>query len=126
MTEDLVRSKTREALAVSGNNRHDAQKILITWAVRDPQLLLGLTKPHLKAITAGFIDHMLREKTAEQGSDRGPDSLSRTAIDDIISDARVNYAQEKRKKTNVPPPKSTERQASTMRKLAAAFTKKKK
>jgi hypothetical protein len=125
MTEDIVRAKIREALTVTGNNRHDAQKLLITWAVRDQQLLLGFAKPHLKAIIAGFIDHTLRDKGGGAG-DQGPDNFSQTAIDDIVQSARLNVPQDKRRKSNLPPPKSTERQASTMRKLAAAFTKKKK
>lgn len=126
MTDDLVRTKIRDALAASGNNKHDAQKLLITWAVRDQQLLLGLTKPHLKAIVAGFVEHALREKEPHGEGDAGPDHFSQTAIDDIVTSARLNVPQDKRRKLNVPPPKSTERQASTMRKLAAAFTKKKK
>lgn len=126
MTDDLVRTKIREALAASGNNKHDAQKLLITWAVRDQQLLLGLTKPHLKAIVAGFIDHALREKSGAGSADHGPDSFSEIAIDDIVSSSKLNLPNDKRRKSSLPPPKSTERQASTMRKLAAAFTKKKK
>lgn len=125
MTDDIVRTKIREALAVTGGNKHDAQKLLITWAVRDQHLLLGLSKPHLKAIVAGFIDHAVREKTGG-GADNGPDHFSQTAIDDIVSSAKLNLPHDKRRKSTLPPPKSTERQASTMRKLAAAFTKKKK
>jgi hypothetical protein len=126
MTDDIVRTKILEALAATGNDRHDAQKLLITWAVRDPQLLLGLAKPHLKAIVSSFIDHTLREKHSSGDTDNGPDHFSRTAIDDIVSSATLNLPLEKRRQSAVPPPKSTERQASTMRKLAAAFTKKKK
>lgn len=126
MTDDIVRIKIREALAVTGNNKHDAQKMLITWAVRDQQLLLGLAKPHLKAIVATFIDHALREKSSAGEGDNGPDHFSQTAIDDIVMSAKLNVPHDKRRKSSVPPPKSTERQASTMRKLAAAFTKKKK
>ncbi len=124
MTDDIVRLKIRDALAATGGNKHDAQKLLITWAVRDQQLLLGLTKPHLKAIVAGFIDHALREKPTS--ADTGPDHFSQTAIDDIVSSAKLTLPNDKRRKSTLPPPKSTERQASTMRKLAAAFTKKKK
>lgn len=126
MTDDIVRTKIRDALAATGGNKHDAQKLLITWAVRDQQLLLGLTKPHLKAIVAGFIDHALRDKGSGGESDNGPDNFSRTAIDVIVSSAALKIQNDKRRKSTLPPPKSTERQASTMRKLAAAFTKKKK
>jgi hypothetical protein len=127
MTDDHVRLKVREALASAGGDRHDAQKLLITWAVRDPALLLGIAKPHLKAIAAGLIEHASRVK--DDGSaprDEGPDQLSRTAIDDIVASATMRVSLDKRRKSTLPPPKSTERQASTMRKLAAAFTKKKK
>ncbi|MDE1901178.1 MAG: hypothetical protein KGI37_05985 [Alphaproteobacteria bacterium] len=126
MTDSGLNGKIKEALAATGNNRHDAHKLLITWAVRDPGLLLALTKPHLKAIATGVVDHYLRHN-AEQASDDGEgDGLSRSAIDDIISSAAMRLPRDKRKMPNIPPPKSTERQASTMRKLAAAFTKKKK
>jgi len=126
MTDDYVRLKVREALAATDGERHDAQKLLITWAVRDPALLLGIAKPHLKAIAAGLIEHAARaKKSSSEPEDDGPDNLSRTAIDDIVADS-TQKPFDKRKKSHLPPPKSTERQASTMRKLAAAFTKKRK
>jgi hypothetical protein len=126
MTDEIIRTKLREALAATGNDKHDAQKLIITWAVRDQQLLLALTKPHLKAIVAGYIDHVLREKSSSGAVDSGPDNISRTAIDDIVSSTTISLQNDKRRKSTVPPPKSTERQASTMRKLAEAFSKKKK
>lgn len=126
MVDDYIRLKIKEALASTDGNRHDAQKLLITWAVRDPVLLLGMAKPHLKAIAANLIEHSLRSKPATRSSDDGPDQLPRTAIDEIVMAATLHVPLDKRKKQNLPPPKSTERQASTMRKLAAAFTKKKK
>jgi hypothetical protein len=127
MTDDYVRLKVKEALNATDGDRHDAQKLLITWAVRDPALLLGVAKPHLKAIAAALIEHAARAKPSSSDGieDEGPDSLSRTAIDDIVAQTAKNPF-DKRKKSNLPPPKSTERQASTMRKLAAAFTKKRK
>jgi hypothetical protein len=124
MTDDLVRLKIQEALASTGGNKHDAQRLLITWAVRDPQLLLGMTKPHLKAVAAALIEHATRAKPGS--ADDGPDTITRTAIDDIVAAATMKVPLDKRKKSNLPPPKATERQATTMRKLAAAFTKKKK
>jgi hypothetical protein len=125
MPESLIRAKIKEALVATGHNRHDAHKLLLTWAVRDPALLLAMTKPHLKAIAAGHIDHFLRQ-TTDADSDEGAENFSRTAIDDIVASAGLRQSGDKRRNTVVPPPKSTERQASTMRKLAAAFTRKKK
>jgi len=122
MTDDYVRAKIKDALAATAGNRHDAQKLLITWAVRDQALLLGITKPHLKAITAALVEHMIR-KGASDDADEGPDRFTKNEIDDLISatpkDKRAHHR-------SVPPPKSTERQANAMRKLAAAFTRKKK
>jgi len=121
MTDDYVRAKIKDALAATAGNRHDAQKLLITWAVRDQALLLGIAKPHLKAITAALIEHMIR-KGASADADEGPDRFSKNEIDDLVSAA----PKDKRTHRSVPPPKSTERQANAMRKLAAAFTRKKK
>jgi hypothetical protein len=124
MTDDYVRTKIDEALAATGGNKHDAQKLLITWAVRDASLLLGMSKPHLKAIATGLIDHATRAKGGTREKDSGPDQFSRTAIDDMVAEASGKRGGDKRTHRNIPPPKSTERQATTMRKLAAAFTKK--
>src|ERR1700735_3065738 len=118
MTDEYVRKKIAEALASSGNDRHDAQKLLITWAVRDQALLLGTAKPHLKAIAAALVDHAMRTK--DKKPDAGADNFSKKEIDNMISSK-----SDRRNPRHVPPPKSTERQANVMRKLAAAFTKKK-
>jgi len=126
MADSIIRAKIKEALIAAGNNRHDAHKLLLTWAVRDPALLLAMTKPHLKAIAAGHVVHYLRQQADKEGGEDGPDNLSRTAIDDILSSSALHLPHDKRKTPGLPPPKVTERQASTMRKLAAAFTRKKK
>ena len=126
MTDDHVSLKVKEALAASGGSRHDAQKLLITWAVRDHALLLGMVKPHLKAIAASLIEHATRNKASASTSDAGPDHFSKSTIEDVLSTSTVGRPNDKRKNRNIPPPKSTERQASTMRRLAAAFTRKKK
>lgn len=124
MTNDYVRQKIKEALAAVGGDRHDAQKLLITWAVRDMQLLLALTKPHLKAIAAGVIEHALRNPDAHH--DAGAEHISKKDMDDILKKSAGSALNlDKRKKANIPPPKSTQRQADAMRKLAAAYTKKK-
>jgi hypothetical protein len=126
MADTLIRTKIKEALAAAGNNRHDAHKLLLTWAVREPALLLAMTKPHLKAIASGLVDHYMRQRAEAATDDSSSDNLSRAAIDDIVASAAVHLPMDKRKASKIPPPKSTERQATTMRKLAAAFTKKKK
>jgi hypothetical protein len=113
MTDDYVRSKITQSLSDSNNDKHDAQKLLITWAVRDQALLLGIAKPHLKAMAAALIDHAVRTK--DKKPDSGPDTFSKGEINDMIS---TKAPRDRRTQRHVPPPKSTERQA--------AFTKKRK
>jgi hypothetical protein len=122
MPESLIRAKIKEALIATGNNKHDALKLLMTWTIRDHALLLAMTKPQLKAIASGHIEHYLRQISEDRNDDAGAESLSQNTINDIVSSSRA----ERRGGASIPPPKSTERQASTMRRLAAAFTKKKK
>ena len=117
MSEDYLRAKIKEAMDASCGERRDAQKLLITWAVRDPVLLLGLTKPHLKAIVAARIDQAGRPSKASGGSDH----FSKSDVDAIIASRPLG---EKRSPV-VPPPKSSTRQASVMHQLAAAFRKRK-
>ncbi|MDD3030391.1 MAG: hypothetical protein PHS57_08995 [Alphaproteobacteria bacterium] len=122
MPKSLMAQKIEEALIATGHSRHDAQKLLIAWAVRDPALLLEMTKPQLKAIAAGHIDHFLRQKDGKKKSEAEDERLSKRAIDEIV----FATSSDRRHKKAVPPPKSTERQASTMRRLAEAFSRKKK
>jgi hypothetical protein len=135
MSNDVVRAKTAEALASTGYNRLDAQKLLITWAMRDADFLAAITKPYLKAITAGLVDHALRQRSAGEAEAAGtaPEVIDiaspggRTALDDAVASAVGRGGiPPKRKNPNIPPPKSTERQAWTMRKLVEAFSQKDK
>src|SRR6185437_15581858 len=104
MTDDYVRTKIQEALSASGNDRHDAQKLLITWAVRDQALLLGLTKPHLKAIAAAMVDHTIRAREDEGSRDTGPDHFTPSAIEEMVAAGGV--IKDKRVHRPAPPPKS--------------------
>lgn len=113
MTEDYVSAKIQEALKATGGDKKDAQKLLITWAVRDQPLLLGLAKPHLKALVSARIEQSLRGGKKEESAERIDPSLL------------AHTKGEKRHQVKVPPPKTSERQASVMHQLAAAFKKKK-
>ncbi len=114
MSEDYVTAKIHEALKATGGDKKDAQKLLITWAVRDQALLLGLAKPHLKGLVSARIDGAVR------GSKK--DDMAEDLEKAIIAS---RGKAEKRSAVKVPPPKSSERQASVMHQLAAAFRKKK-
>ena len=121
MTEEYVRAKIKEALKATADDKRDAQKLLITWAVRDLPLLLGLTKPHLKAIVTARIDHARRP--ASGAADKNKDlKFSKGEIDKMIASRPMGD----KRSPIVPPPKSSTRQASVMLQLAAAFKKRKK
>jgi hypothetical protein len=121
MSDDYVRTKIGEALSATGGDKRDAQKLLITWAVRDQSLLLGLTKTHLKAIVSTQIDLAMRPAKKTTDDDRDV-HFSKNEIDRMIASSS---ASDKRAH-KVPPPKSSMRQASVMHQLADAFRKRKK
>lgn len=118
MTISYVIVKVKEALEVTGNDKRDAQKLLVTWAVRDQQLLLGFAKPHLKGLVASQVEDVL-----SKGKKKSADAvLSKKDMDAIVKGHATK--NEKRKPSKVPPPKSSAHQATMMHKLAAAFKKK--
>lgn len=123
MSDTDLQAKVREALTATNGNRHDAQQLLITWAVRDHQLLLNMTKHHLKAIATGLIERSERPPTEPKIQ---PDAkFSQNAVNNILSNAEdQRLIQDKRRHATLPPPKSTERQASAMRQLAEAYARK--
>jgi len=121
MTEEYVRMKIKEALSVTSGDKRDAQKLLITWAVRDQPLLLGLSKPHLKAIVAARIENAVNPPKKKEGGDKEA-RFTKHEIDEMIA---ARPLHEKRSHV-VPPPRSSSRQASVMHHLAAAFKKRKK
>lgn len=118
MTTDYVGTKVKEALKATNNDKQDAQRLLITWAVRDPQLLIGLTKPHLKAIVNSWIDNTQRAVKKNGGSSRDV-RFSKEDIDKMIASSPKSG-----KRTHIaPPPKTSAKQASVMHQIAAAFKK---
>lgn len=120
MSEDYITAKIHEALKATDGDKRDAQKLLITWAVRDQALLLGLAKPHLKALAIAKIEEVMRASKKSGGNSKA--ELSKEDVQALI---KGHTQGEKRKPVAVPPPKSSARQASVMHQLAAAFKKKK-
>lgn len=118
MTEDYISLKIKEAMAASGNVKADAQKLLITWAVRDQKLLIAFSKPHLKGIVAARMEHELRA-VKKTGSAKATE-FSPGDIDKMLAAKPLG----ERRKVSVPPPKSSQRQANVMKQLAEAFKKK--
>lgn len=113
MTDAYLNSKAQEALKATNGDKKDAAKLLITWAVRDQALLLGLAKPHLKSLVETHISQVSREVK------KAP---AKTSAHDAI--VFPHTKGEKRQPAKVPPPKTSERQASVMHQLVAAFKKK--
>jgi len=118
MTDDYVKSRILEALKATDGDKRDAQKLLITWAVRDQPLLLGLAKPHLKALAAARIEEVAR------GSKKSGSGDAKDLKEGLEAAIAGQTKGEKRSHVKVPPPKSSMRQASVMHQLAAAFKKK--
>ncbi len=128
MKQDPVIEKALEALKATGGDKLDAQKLLITWALRNHDLLVDFVRPHMKAIAASIIDRASRTKQVD-GMENKPVELSdhaRTVIDDLVTAAVKHVPYEKQRNVIVPPPKETTRQANAMRRVAEAFSEKKK
>ena len=119
MTDAYVKAKVKEALEATGGDKRDTQKLLVTWAVRDQQLLLGFSKPHLKGLVTAKIEEVMRKGKKKKGKDSG--SFSKK---DMAAMIEGHTKGEKRKQSKVPPPKSSVRQATVMQQIAAAFKKK--
>jgi len=111
MSDRYVESKIHEALKATNGDKKDAVKLIITWAVRDQPLLLGLVKSSLKDIAAAQIEDVVRGK-------------KKTADKEDSAAIVLGHPKDKRHPAKVPPPKSSERQASVMHQLVAAFKKK--
>ncbi len=118
MSEQYLTAKIHEALKATSGDKKDAQKLLITWAVRDQALLLGLAKPHLKELAAVHIDQVSRE--TKKG--KAAPMLSKEDVETLL---HSHTKGEKRSAVKVPPPKTSLRQASVMHQIVAAFKGKK-
>ncbi len=121
--DDYVGAKIAAALKAAGGDRHEARKTLVAWATRDQILLLGITKPHLKAIATAAIENASRSgKSASKDKGKSAEGFSRKDVDAMIASGKGG---DRRAFTPPPPPpKSSARQASVMQQLAAAFKKK--
>lgn len=115
MTENYISGKIQEALKATGGDKKDATKLLITWAVRDQALLLGLTKAHLKDIAEERVEAIAKSMKKTPSIKKPVEKSDKPAI----------QFGDKRRAVKVPPPKTSERQASVMHQLAAAFKRNK-
>lgn len=85
MSDSYVEGKVREALLAAKGSPSVAQKLLITWAVKDPDLLLGMAQPFLKAIAGAAVARAGR-RAATPARPAGPGgTLSREALERVLS-----------------------------------------
>ncbi|MBK1837725.1 hypothetical protein JHL17_09890 [Azospirillum sp. YIM B02556] len=96
MSNSYVDGKVREAILAAKGSRMNAQKILMGWAVEDPDLLRGIAQPFLKAIAAAAIERAGRPPSsrpaarpaATGGTGGGRPSasgLSRDALENLLN-----------------------------------------
>lgn len=135
MSDTYVTLKIREALKVAQGSRAQAQRVLITWALDDEQLLRGLCKPFLKAIAGSAVDRVARggsittaSPAPGQGVVRsskptgGPKKLPPKVLDAIIARMGTGGGGDGS-------PAATDEhheQADNLKALAAAFTQRKR
>jgi hypothetical protein len=81
----------REALLAAKGSPSVAQKLLITWAVKDPDLLLGMAQPFLKAIAGAAVARTGRRTATPRPAGPGG-TLSREALERVLS--RMGEADE--------------------------------
>ncbi|HYE48151.1 MAG TPA: hypothetical protein VEB20_01065 [Azospirillaceae bacterium] len=132
MAETYVSMKVREALAASQGSRAAAQRLLIVWALQDEQLLAGLCKPFLKAITGAAVQRVARGQSpappqpAVRRAQPAKPQLTQEQLDAVLSRLSTRRADLPPILNGAPPPKAegTAKQAGSVRALAKAFAQK--
>ena len=90
MGNSYVDGKVRDALVAAKGSRATAQKLLMAWAVEDPQLMQGIAQPFLKAIAAAAIERGARQlsgggpQRAAGGGRPASSTLSKEALADVL------------------------------------------
>ncbi len=131
MSNSYVDGKVREALLIAKGSRSVTQKLLITWAVQDSELLRGMAEPFLKAIVGAAVDRAGRPPAAPP---RPASSLSKEALQRVLSrmgeaESDSESAPETRPTAAVAPPTRTAAKGAghekSMMAIAKAFAAKK-
>ncbi|HYG87542.1 MAG TPA: hypothetical protein VD978_14880 [Azospirillum sp.] len=85
MGDSYVDGKVREALQAAKGSPSMAQKLLITWAAQDPDLLLGMAQPFLKAIAGAAVARAGRRAASPARPAAGGGALSKEALERVLS-----------------------------------------
>ncbi len=123
MPHDHVQERAQQALIATQGDVDAAQKLLVAWAVRDQELLLGLAKSHLKALALAALEQAGKQMITpanQRAAPLPPETLTRL----------MNQPGVRRYKTAPPELEDTplldpERQAQTWQAIAKSFKKKK-
>ncbi|MCL2469231.1 MAG: hypothetical protein FWF24_03250 [Alphaproteobacteria bacterium] len=115
MSDDYVAAKVKEALEAVSGVQKDAVKLLLTWAVRDQALLIGLAKPHLKAEVTARVHAFVKAQKYEGEEEQQP----------LGAFSFPSAKGERRHHPTTPPPKASDNHVSVMNQIAQAFKKKK-
>lgn len=108
MSDPYLDAKVRQAAAQSSGSKRLAQKALVSWALKDERLLLGLVRPYLPAIVAAAVDRAMKRGvvgTLQAEPPRSP-TLSREALDSVVDQIGRAWAENSR--TDAPSAASAE------------------
>lgn len=122
MPHDHVQERAQQALIATQGDVEAAQKLLVAWAVRDQELLLGLAKSHLKALALAALEQAGKQMISpaqQRAAPLPPELLTRL----------MNQPGVRRHKAPPVQPEETplldpERQAQTWQAIAKSFKKK--
>ena len=132
MNDLYLAAKVREAITAGKGSRTQAQRLLMAWAAADPNLLLALTKPYLKAIVGGAVQRASRgmhlvddppEPVAKAAAKAPPPAA---ALDALVERMGARFAMQPPILNGAPVrAKGTAKQASAVKALATAYLHKK-
>ncbi|CAO3413942.1 hypothetical protein [Azospirillum endophyticum] len=110
MSNSYVDGKVREAILAAKGSRMNAQKILMGWAVEDPDLLRGIAQPFLKAIAAAAIERAGRppsSRPAARPAAAGGAGGGRPSASGLSRDALENLLNQLGREPDEPAPQRT-------------------
>lgn len=131
MNDLYLAAKVREAITAGKGSRTQAQRLLMAWAAADPNLLLALTKPYLKAIVGGAVQRASRGMQLVDDPPEAPAKAVKApapaaALDALVERMGARFAMQPPILNGAPVrAKGTAKQASAVKALATAYLHKK-
>lgn len=102
MSRKYLEDKIKDALVLAGGNSAKAQKLIIQWAQEDQQLLLQLSKPHLKGVTAHAVGRVVTQMDRDDeplpeepvAMDMGPNSFGKSLLGAMSGQDSAHFGHE--------------------------------